>query len=62
MHKPLNLHGYPGEFQVALTMNDARTTKENHIKRLACSIGGLSSFPSFPKKIFCCHFADPFTH
>ena len=27
MHKPLNLHGYPGEFRVALTMNDARTTK-----------------------------------
>ena len=27
MHKLLNLHGYPGEFRVALTMNDARTTK-----------------------------------
>ena len=46
--------GYPGEFRVAVMMNDARNTKSNYITMLACSIGGLVNFPAFPNQTFCC--------
>ena len=55
------MNGYPREFRVAVMMNDATTTKQNHTTRLACSIRGLSSFPAFPNQTLCCEFADPFT-
>ena len=60
MNKPFKL-GYPGEFRVAVMMNDARTTKSNHITMLACSIGGLSSFTAFLNQTFAAEFDDPFT-
>ena len=53
--------GYSGEFRVSVMMNDARTTKWNHITRLACSIRERSSFPAFPNQTLCCEFAYPYT-
>ena len=46
--------GYPGEFRIAVMINDASNTKSNHITRLACSVGGLVIFPTFPNQTFCC--------
>ena len=45
---------YSGEFRIAVMINNASNTKSNHITMLACSIGGLVSFPTFPNQTFCC--------